>query len=124
MVAYITELNGENYDEFVKDGIVLVDIWATWCGPCKMISPIVDEISSDYVGQIKVGKCDADANRDKVMELGVRNIPTIFFYRKGEIVDQTHGAVTKKKLTDIIDGLLSSSSEPVDSSIDNTDTNF
>jgi len=123
MVAYITELNNENYDGFVKDGIVLVDIWATWCGPCKMISPIVDEISSDYVDRIKVGKCDADANRDKVMELGVRNIPTIFFYKDGQIVDQTHGAVTKKKLTDIIDGLLSPT-ESVDSSVNNTDTDF
>jgi len=126
MVAYITELNNENYDEFVKDGIVLVDIWATWCGPCKMISPIVDEISSDYVDRIKVGKCDADANRDKVMDLGVRNIPTIFFYRKGEIVSQTHGAVTKKKLTDIINGLLTldESDESVDSSVNDTDTDF
>jgi thioredoxin 1 len=123
MVAYITELNNENYDEFVKDGIVLVDIWATWCGPCKMISPIVDEISSDYFEKIKVGKCDADANRDKVMELGVRNIPTIFFYKDGQIVDQTHGAVTKKKLTDIIDGLLAPA-ESVGSSVDNTDTDF
>ena len=123
MIAYITQLNNENYDEFVKDGIVLVDIWATWCGPCKMISPIVDEISSDYVDRIKVGKCDADANRDKVMDLGVRNIPTIFFYRKGEIVSQTHGAVTKKKLTDIIDGLLSPT-ESADSSVNKTDTDF
>ena len=123
MVAYITELNNENYDEFVKEGIVLVDIWATWCGPCKMISPIVDEISSDYVDRIKVGKCDADANRDKVMDLGVRNIPTIFFYKDGQIVDQTHGSVTKKKLTDIIDGLLAPV-ESVDSSVNNTDTDF
>ena len=123
MIAYITELNNENYDEFVKDGIVLVDIWATWCGPCKMISPIVDEISSDYVDRIKVGKCDADANRDKVMDLGVRNIPTIFFYKDGQIVDQTHGAVTKKKLTDIIDGLLAPV-ESVDSSVNDTNTDF
>ena len=123
MIAYVTELNGENYDDFVKEGIVLVDIWATWCGPCKMISPIVDEISSDYVDRIKVGKCDADANRDKVMDLGVRNIPTIFFYKDGQIVDQTHGSVTKKKLTDIIDGLLAPV-ESVDSSVNNTDTDF
>ena len=122
MVAYVTELNGENYDDFVKEGIVLVDIWAPWCGPCKMISPIVDQISSDYVDQIKVGKCDADAHRDKVMELGVRNIPTIFFYKDGQIVESTHGSVTKKKLTEIIDGLLSPA-ESVDS-IDNTDTDF
>lgn len=123
MIAYITELNNENYDNFVKEGIVLVDIWATWCGPCKMISPIVDEISSDYFEKIKVGKCDADVNRDKVMELGVRNIPTIFFYKEGKIVEQTHGAVTKKKLTDIIDGLLTPT-ESADSSVNDTDTDF
>ena len=123
MVAYITELNEENYDSFVSSGLVLVDIWAPWCGPCKMISPIIDEISSDYVDRIKVGKCDADANRDKVMELGVRNIPTIFFYKDGRIVNQTHGSVTKKKLTDIIDGLLLPS-ESVDSSVDTSNTDF
>jgi len=123
MVAYITELNEENYDSFVSSGLVLVDIWAPWCGPCKMISPIIDEISSDYVDRIKVGKCDADANRDKVMELGVRNIPTIFFYKDGQVVNQTHGSVTKKKLTDIIDGLLLPS-ESVDSSVDTSNTDF
>jgi thioredoxin 1 len=122
MIAYITELNEENYDSFVSSGLVLVDIWAPWCGPCKMISPIIDEISSNYVDKIKVGKCDADANRDKVMEIGVRNIPTIFFYKDGKIVESTHGAVTKKKLTEIIDGLLLSS-EPVDS-IDTSNTDF
>ena len=106
MVAYITELNNENYDEFVKEGIVLVDIWATWCGPCKMISPIVDEISSDYVDRIKVGKCDADANRDKVMDLGVRNIPTILFIKGGEIVEKSVGAVPKTQLTAKLDALL------------------
>ena len=107
MVAYITELNGDNYDQFVGSGLVLVDIWATWCGPCKAISPIIDEISSDYVDTLKVGKCDADANRDKVMELGIRNIPTIFIYKNGEIVETTKGAVTKKALTDLIDKHLS-----------------
>ena len=113
-----------NFSQIInQDKLVLVDCFAEWCGPCKMISPIVDEISSDYVDRIKVGKCDADANRDKVMDLGVRNIPTIFFYKDGQIVDQTHGAVTKKKLTDIIDGLLSPT-ESVDSSVSNTDTDF
>jgi thioredoxin 1 len=122
MIAYVTELNNENYDDFVKEGIVLVDIWAPWCGPCKMISPIVDEISSDYFEKITVGKCNADENRDKVMELGVRNIPTIFFYKDGQIVETTHGAVNKKKLSDIIDELLSS--ESVNTSTDSTNTEF
>ena len=107
MVAYITELNNENYDEFVSSGLVLVDIWASWCGPCKAISPIIDEISSDYSETLKVGKCDADANRDKVVELGIRNIPTIFIYKNGEIVETTKGAVTKSTLTNLIDSHLS-----------------
>ena len=117
-------IDGDKDDKLsnYKGKVVVLDIWATWCGPCKMISPIVDEISSDYVDRIKVGKCDADVNRDKVMELGVRNIPTIFFYKDGQIVESTHGAVTKKKLTEIIDGLLAPA-ESVDS-IDNTDTDF
>lgn len=107
MVAYITELNNETFDSFISTDLVLVDIWADWCGPCKMISPIVDEISSDYYGKLKVGKLDADANRDKVMELGVRNIPTIFLYKDGEIVERSTGSVTKSSLTDLIDKHLS-----------------
>lgn len=107
MIAYITELNSEMYDEFVSTGLVLVDIWAIWCGPCKVISPIVDEISSDYFGKLKVGKLDADANRDKVMTLGVRNIPTLFLYKDGQIVETSTGAVTKSKLSEMIDKHLS-----------------
>ena len=103
MVAYITELNETNYDEFVSDGVVLVDVWAAWCGPCKAISPIIDQISEEYNGKIKVGKCDADANRDKVMALGVRNIPTLFLYKDGQIIDQMSGGGTKSKFTDFID---------------------
>jgi len=107
MIAYITELNSETYDDFVSDGIVLVDIWATWCGPCKTISPIIDEISAEYVGKVKVGKIEADLNRDKIMELGVRNIPTILIYKDGEIVEKSTGSATKEKLTNLIDPQLS-----------------
>jgi thioredoxin 1 len=107
MVAYITELNDENYDNFVSEGIVLVDIWAEWCNPCKAISPIIDQISEEYNGKIKVGKCDADANREKIMILGVRNIPTLFLYKDGKIVDQMTGGGTKSKFTDFIDKHLS-----------------
>jgi len=107
MVAYITELNKENYNTFVGSNLVLVDVWAPWCGPCKMISPIVDEISSDYQGRLSVGKLDADSNRETITELGVRNIPTILLYKNGEIVDRSTGAITKQKLVEIIDKHLS-----------------
>ena len=103
MVSYITELNESNYDEFVKEGIVLVDVWATWCGPCKAIAPIIDEISALYLNRVKVGKFDADANRDKVMSLGVRNIPTLFLYKDGQIIDQMSGGGAKSKFTEFID---------------------
>jgi len=107
MVAYITELNETNYDDFVSEGVVLVDVWAAWCGPCKAISPIIDQISEEYKDKIKVGKCDADANRDKVMSLGVRNIPTLFLYKDGQIIDQMSGGGSKSKFTDFIDKHLS-----------------
>ena len=107
MVAYITELNKENYNTFVGSNLVLVDVWAPWCGPCKMISPIVDEISSDYQGRLSVGKLDADSNRETITELGVRNIPTILLYKNGEIVDKSTGVVTKQKLVEMIDKQLS-----------------
>ena len=108
MVAYITELNKEKYNIFVGSNLVLVDIWAIWCGPCKMISPLVDEISSEYHDKgLSVGKLDADSNREIVTELGVRNIPTILLYKNGEIVDKSTGAVTKQKLVEMIDKHLS-----------------
>ena len=86
---------------------LLVDYWATWCGPCKAISPIIDQISEEYKDRIKVGKFDADANREKVMALGVRNIPTLFLYKDGQIVDQMSGGGTKSKFTEFIDKHLS-----------------
>jgi thioredoxin 1 len=103
MVAFITELNDSNFNTFTTENeLVLVDIWAEWCGPCKMIAPIVDQLSIDFQGQLSVGKLDADSNRDIVTELGVRNIPTILIYRNGEVVDRSVGSVTKEKLTEII----------------------
>jgi len=94
-IAYITELNAENFESFTKNELTLVDIWAPWCGPCKMISPIVDEISSKYHGKLSVGKLNADDNRDIVADLGVRNIPTLVLYKNGELVKDETGAVEK-----------------------------
>lgn len=108
MVAYITELNDQNYKTFTESGLVLIDIKTDWCGPCKMISPLVDEISSEYHDKgLSVGKLDADTNKETITELGVRNIPTILLYKNGEIVDRSTGAITKQKLVEMIDKHLS-----------------
>jgi len=95
MIAYITELNSANFESFTKNGLVLVDIKAEWCGPCKVLGPIVDEISNKYQGKLKVGKLDADASSDIVRELGVRNIPTLLLYSNGELVKDSEGNVEK-----------------------------
>ena len=108
MVAYVTELHGDNYQSFTTENeLVLVDIWATWCGPCKMIAPIVDQLSIDFQGTLAVGKLDADTNREIVQELGVRNIPTLLLYKNGEIVDKSVGAASKEKLTEMINSQIS-----------------
>jgi thioredoxin 1 len=116
MVAYITELNSNNYKEFTKEGIVLVDIHAKWCGPCRVISPLVDQISNDYYGKISVGKLDADetvliageekSNKEIIVELGVRNIPTLVLYKDGNVVDRLVGSVNKEKIQDLINSHL------------------
>lgn len=106
MIAYITELNEENYKSFTENGLVLVDIKAEWCNPCKVIGPIVDQISSDYHGQLSVGKLDADGARNLISELGVRNIPTLILYKDGEIVERNTGMVTKEKIEELINNHL------------------
>lgn len=106
MIAHVTELTDNNFKEFINKELVLVDVWATWCGPCKMVSPIVDEISSEFVGKLAVGKLDADDNRQTVTELGVRNIPTLLLFKNGELVDKLVGVVSKQKLADMINSQL------------------
>lgn len=106
MIAYVTELNTENTKDFTSDGVVLVDVWAPWCGPCKMISPIVDEISSEYQGKVKVGKLEADNNRDLVMEMGIRSIPTLIVYKDGVEVERSTGSVNKQKISEMLENHL------------------
>jgi thioredoxin 1 len=112
MVAYVTELNSNNFDSFIKEGYSLVDVWAPWCGPCKMISPIVDEMSSIYHGRLSVGKLNADDNRELVMKFGVKNIPTLLFFKDGEqLINDGNpvklvGNTTSDKLKEAINGIL------------------
>ena len=84
----------------------VVDFWATWCGPCRMISPIISELADEYDGKVTVGKCDVEENEDMAAEFGIRNIPTILFFKNGEVVDKLVGAVSKAKLDEKFKALL------------------
>ena len=104
MEVKITTENFENYKN--GDLPLVVDLWATWCGPCRMIAPIVTELANEYDGRIVVGKCDVEENDDLTIEFGVRNIPTILFFKGGQLVDKHVGAITKGDLQKKFDALL------------------
>lgn len=101
------QITSENF-ESLKNGQrpLVVDFWATWCGPCRMIAPIIAELAKEYEGQVVVGKCDVEENEDLAMEFGIRNIPTILFFKGGQVVDKILGAVNKAKLDEKFQALL------------------
>jgi len=86
---------------------VLVDFWAVWCGPCKAIAPIVEEIANDYSGKVKVGKMDVDRNNQVAMRYGIRSIPTLLVFNNGEVVDQVIGNVGKESIESMLNKALS-----------------
>ena len=96
----ITVVTDANFQSEIADnnGLSMVDFWATWCGPCRIIAPFVEQLADEYAGQVKVGKLDVDANTRTAAQFGVRSIPTILFFRNGQVVDQVVGAVPKPVL--------------------------
>ena len=102
-----TVITSENF-ETLKNGSqpLVVDFWATWCGPCRMIAPIVEELAKEYDGKIAVGKCDVEENDELAAEYGIRNIPTILFIKNGEVVDRTVGVVSKQDIVARIEKML------------------
>jgi thioredoxin 1 len=102
------EFTDSNFEEKVlqSDKPVIVDFWAEWCGPCRMVGPIVQEIGEDYDGKAVVGKLDVDSNPDVTMKFGIRNIPTVLFFKNGEVVDKQVGAVPKSVLVEKLEALF------------------
>ena len=101
------EITDKNFNDIIsKNKTVLVDFWAEWCGPCRMISPIIEELANEYEGKAIIGKLDVDNNQKSSVKYGVRSIPTILTFKDGKIVDRQVGAVPKETLTNIIDSQL------------------
>ncbi len=101
------EITDTNFDELVSTGKPLViDFWAEWCGPCRMVSPIIEELAVEYEGKVTIGKMDVDNNDDVVSKFGIRNIPTILFIKNGEVVDKQVGATNKASLAAKVEALL------------------
>ncbi|SFM66794.1 thioredoxin [Thermodesulforhabdus norvegica] len=108
MAGNIVEITDKNFEsEVLKSDIpVLVDFWAAWCGPCRAIAPVIDEIANEYHGKIKVGKCNVDENPQTPSKFGIRAIPTLIFFKNGNVVDQITGAVGKSQISAVIDRLI------------------
>jgi thioredoxin 1 len=98
----------DNFDaEALKSDLpVVVDFWAAWCGPCRMIAPIIEELTDEYQGKVKVGKLDVDDNQQTAIKYGVRSIPTVLFFKGGELKDTVIGAVPKAMFTEKLTKLI------------------
>ncbi|MBR1932689.1 MAG: thioredoxin [Prevotella sp.] len=101
------QITNENFESLKNGNLPLVvDFWATWCGPCRMVAPIISELASTYDGKIVVGKCDVEECEELAAEYGIRNIPTVLFFKGGEVVDKLVGAVSKAKFEEKFQAML------------------
>ena len=100
------EITGANFADVTKSGVVVVDFWAPWCGPCRMVAPIIDELAGEYEGKATIGKVNVDENPGVSASQSIRNIPTILFFKDGSLADKQVGAASKADLKAKIDALL------------------
>ena len=99
-MSAVMEVTDETFEQEVEQakGVAMVDFWAAWCGPCRLVGPIVDELAQEYAGQVKVAKLDVDASQRTAMKFGIRSIPSILIFKDGQLVDSVVGAVPKQQL--------------------------
>jgi thioredoxin 1 len=101
------EFTDSNYKELIESGKpAVIDFWATWCGPCRMVGPIIEELAEAYGEQVNIGKCDVDNNSDVTAEFGIRNIPTVLFFKDGKQVDKQVGSASKSVFEEKLKNLL------------------
>ena len=101
------EITDSNFQEILAEGKpVVMEFWAPWCGPCKMVGPIIDELATEYERKVIIGKCDVDENGDVAAEYGIRNIPTVLFFKNGELVDKQVGSAPKSAYVAKIEAIL------------------
>ena len=105
MAGSVIEITDENFETEVKNSAqpVLVDFWAEWCGPCRMLAPTIEELADEYQGRVKIGKLDTDKSRDTALKFGINAIPTLILFNQGEVVDTKVGMVSKKDLKAALD---------------------
>ena len=100
-------LDENNFEAVIASKpVALVDLWASWCGPCRMLSPTVDDVAEEYEGRVAVGKCNVDDNDEIAARFGVRSIPTLLYFKDGQLADKTVGLVSKQEIETILNNLL------------------
>lgn len=105
-MGHYIELTKENFAEHTQSGVALVDFWAPWCGPCRMLSPVIDKLAEEFAGKAKVCKVNTDEQEELSAQFGIRSIPTMLFFKNGEVVDQMVGATSEQVLKDKLNALL------------------
>ena len=105
MAKYI-EVTASNIEDTIKEGVALVDFWAPWCGPCRMIAPVIEELAEDFDGKAKICKVNTDEEQDIAIKYGIRSIPTIILFKDGVVVEQMVGAASKQAFEEKLNALL------------------